>query len=245
VVGLAEVDEFDHHLLAEHDVGGLEVEVGDVVLLEVPEALGEDVAEVDLGLVADAVDVLADVVREGGVVEEVGHQLVLVLAAPLNVDVVLGEEHGHAVLDLGQDHLLMRDPTPARTPLLPLHHDELAQDGHRAGIGPLHRTVAAVAAHVTVLYFSEGDAGEVAAVQLLEQRLLVETHVVQHIVVLVRSLGLLHAGRSSLLRDFIPFQNGEVEVGHLVSQLGEIAEGKQLQSVAVAQGDEGALEALH
>lgn len=78
MVGLSEVDEFEGESAVGHDVAGLEIEMGDLVLLEVPERLTDHVDEIDLGIEGERVPVLVDVVAEIGRVDVIDKQIVLV-----------------------------------------------------------------------------------------------------------------------------------------------------------------------
>ncbi len=77
MVGLSEVDEFDGELLVGHDVGGLEVEVSDLVLGEVPKALCDHDREVDFGLKGHGFLVPLAVIVQVGVVDVIREQIVL------------------------------------------------------------------------------------------------------------------------------------------------------------------------
>lgn len=101
MIGLSKVDELDGQLLVGHDVGGLEVEVGDLILGEVSEALGDHDGEVDFGLKGHGFLVPLAVIIQVGVVDVIREQVVLEITVVVCQQVVLVQEDGYPILDLG------------------------------------------------------------------------------------------------------------------------------------------------
>lgn len=50
VVGLSEIDDFDHHGLGNEDVVGFQIEVHNIIHLEITHGLNEHEEDVDLGV---------------------------------------------------------------------------------------------------------------------------------------------------------------------------------------------------
>lgn len=93
MVGLSEIYEFDHHLLVKHDVGRLQVKMRNLILLQVSESLSDDIAQVDLGLIGEGILILGNIVRKSGIVDEIDHELTIILILLIRIEVVLGQEH--------------------------------------------------------------------------------------------------------------------------------------------------------
>lgn len=191
VVGLSEVDEFEGEAAVGHDVGGLEVEVGDAVLLEVAEGLRDHKEEIDLGVEGEGVGVALNVLAEVGVADVVDEQVVLVGVVLLGEQVVLGQEHGDAELDAREDEPLVGHSALAAEArqllVLPLDDDVLLE-GRDLPVHHLLHQPHAARPHVPVLDLGEVDGGEPPHLDPLYHRLrqlLVHLYVVQHEEVLV------------------------------------------------------------
>lgn len=167
----------------------------DLVLLKIPQSLGDDVSEVYLGLVAEGVSIFGGVVSERGKGNVVAHQLVLTICVPFNIDVVFGEKHGHSVLDFCQDKFLVPDPALSGAFFFSLHDHQFLVGG---GMNVHEIWIAIVRPHVPIFHLGAEDIGEVACMDLPHLSLLgssAQSHIVKHKVVLVRVFGSLHAGR--------------------------------------------------
>lgn len=150
----------------------------DLVLLEIPQSLGDDVSEVYLGLVAESVSIFGGVVGERGEGNVVAHQLVLTICVSFDVDVVLGQKHGHSVLDFCQDQLLVPDPALPGAFFFSFHDHQLLV-GRRINVHQVG--VAIVRPHVPIFHLGAEDIGEVACVDLPHLSLLgssAQTHIV-------------------------------------------------------------------
>jgi hypothetical protein len=206
VVGLAEVDQLQVQPPVGHDVARLQVQVRDPVLLQVAQRLRDHQHEVDLGVERQRQPAALDVLAQVGRTDVVDEQVVLVGVVLLGQQVVLGQEHGEAELDLGEDEAFVGDATLAaqlrHAFVLALDDDVLLE--RRRALEAVLRDAHAVGPHVPVLDLGEVDGGEAAHFDLLQHRLrqlLVHLDVVQHEEVLVRDAAFLVQGQLQALAD--------------------------------------------
>ena len=179
VVTLSEIDDLDHHGSADHDVVGLEVQVHDPVLFQVPHTLRQHEEDVDLGAEGETEFLGEHVLNEVGEEDIIGQQVVLQRIL-LGGDVVFWDKERIAALDLLEDVLLVLDPVlhlPAldrRQSLLPLDHHHLPD--HLLGsealvINRSHHLVVVARIHVPKLHLRQVNAGEAAVVDQLQVQL--------------------------------------------------------------------------
>ena len=114
-----------------HDVARFKVQMGDSVLLEVPQGLRYHQHEVYVGIEGKSGPILIDIVTQIGMPDVIDQKVILIGVVLFGKDVVLGQEHRQSEFNLGEYEPLMRHATLAahlhHLLVLPLDDDVLLQ----------------------------------------------------------------------------------------------------------------------
>lgn len=102
MVGLPEVDKFDQQMAEDHNVVGLQIQMNDPVVLQIPQSQNHRKEEIHLAEQGQRASIEAGVLLQSGEFDEIHHDTVAIGGYVINCHIVSGQKHRRAVFDVLQ-----------------------------------------------------------------------------------------------------------------------------------------------